>query len=71
MGSPHAQPFAHVLKGDGMALKVYVVNGATFQFEEGNQPDGAVEYVPELPPGPVAKSVGKPANKQAGPRKDK
>lgn len=54
-----------------MALKIYVVNGATFQYEEGNEPAGAVEYVPEPVRVPAAKSVGRPANKQAGPRKDK
>lgn len=44
-----------------MALKVYVVNGATFQFTEGEQPEGAVEFEPA----PAVKSVGRPQNKQA------
>jgi hypothetical protein len=28
-------------------LKIYVIDGRTFQYEEGGQPDGAVEYKPE------------------------
>lgn len=55
-----------------MALKVYVVRGATFQFEEGNQPPGAVEYVP-APRTPVesVKQARKPKNKKIEPEYDK
>ncbi len=28
-------------------LKIYEVNGLTFQYEEGEQPEGAVEVKPE------------------------
>ena len=47
-------------------LKVYVYNGKQFQFEEGEQPSGAVELVEGKPSGkaeePETKAV-KPANK--------
>ena len=49
-----------------MALKVYLINGATFQYEEGNQPDGAEEYAPES-----VKAKERPANKQAPQPKNK
>lgn len=53
-------------------LKIYKYNGASFQFEEGSQPDGAIEVKAEPPvkaeapakaaPAPANKSV-KPADK--------
>lgn len=45
-------------------LKIYVVNGRTYQFEEGEQPAGAVELKAEKP---SDKAAAKPANKQAKP----
>lgn len=45
-------------------LKQYIVNGKQFQYEEGEQPDGAVELMPKekkaVEPSNKAK---KPANK--------
>lgn len=47
-------------------LKIYEFNGLTYQFEEGEQPDGAVEVKKKAEPSkkaePAAKAV-KPANK--------
>ena len=47
-------------------LKIYEYKGLTFQFEEGEQPDGAVEVKKKAEPSkkaePAAKAV-KPANK--------
>jgi len=45
-------------------LKEYIINGKTFQYEEGKQPEGAVEYKPkkEKAAEPSNKAV-KPANK--------
>ena len=37
-------------------LKLYKLNGATFQFEEGNQPPEAVEVVAEKADKPAAKA---------------
>lgn len=39
-------------------LKIYEYNGAFFQFEEGEQPEGAVEVTAKLP-----EKAAKPANK--------
>lgn len=48
-------------------LKDYIVNGLQFQFEEGHQPQGAVEVktegeLPETAKEPARKAA-KPANK--------
>ena len=45
-------------------LKIYKYNGGTFQYEEGEQPEGAVEVKAEPPrkAEPEKKAV-KPANK--------
>ena len=40
-------------------LKDYIVNGKQYQYEEGEQPDGAVEVKAVEPP----KKAVKPANK--------
>lgn len=32
-----------------MAMKIYRIGGLRFQYEEGEQPKGAVEVVPEKP----------------------
>lgn len=40
-------------------LKEYIINGKTFQYEEGEQPEGAVEVKAVEPP----KKAVKPANK--------
>ena len=44
-------------------LKEYLYNGARFQFEEGEQPEGAVE----LKGDPSEKAAAKPANKAVKP----
>lgn len=44
-------------------LKEYLYNGARFQFEEGDQPAGAVE----LKGKPPEKAAAKPANKAVKP----
>ena len=43
-------------------LKEYLVNGIQYQFEEGEQPEGAVEVKPTPVAAPPVK-VKKPANK--------
>ena len=43
-------------------LKIYEYNGAFFQFEEGEQPEGAVELKGKPP-----EKVAKPANKAVKP----
>lgn len=51
-----------------MALRIYEYNGGTYQFTEGEQPDGAVEWAPNQPAkvAPVAeKAKALPANKRA------
>ena len=49
-------------------LKIYEYNGVTFQYEEGTQPEGAVEVKPEKKVD--AKQV-KPANKARATRTKK
>lgn len=44
-------------------LKVYVINGKQFQFEEGSQPSGAIELVAGKP----SEKAEEPANKAAKP----
>lgn len=47
-------------------LKNYIWNGAQFQFEEGQQPDGAVEVKPQIQTKavePPKKEAPKPVNK--------
>ena len=41
-------------------LKQYIVNGKEFQFEEGEQPEGAVELKKAVEP---SKKAVRPANK--------
>ncbi len=43
-------------------LKQYIINGKQYQYEEGEQPDGAVELVEEKAVEPPKKAA-KPANK--------
>ena len=48
-------------------LKIYAINGRKYQFEEGKQPEGAVEVIRTVEPSekaaePKNKAV-KPANK--------
>ena len=43
-------------------LKEYLYNGARFQFNEGEQPEGAVEFKGEPP-----EKAAKPANKAVKP----
>lgn len=44
-------------------LKIYIVNGLTFQFEEGEQPEGAVEVVEKKKAVDPSDKAVKPANK--------
>lgn len=44
-------------------LKRYIVNGMEFQYEEGEQPAGAVEVKPEKKAAELLNKVVKPANK--------
>lgn len=53
-----------VVKGGDM-LKIYIINGKEWQYEEGEQPKGAVEKKPE------DKSKKTPANKARRAPKDK
>lgn len=46
-----------------MALKIYRVGSLTFQYEEGNQPKGAVEVKPETKAKPAANKTAKAQNK--------
>lgn len=44
-------------------LKRYIVNGMEFQYEEGEQPAGAVEVKPEKKAAEPQNKAVKPANK--------
>lgn len=45
-------------------MKQYDIGGLTFQYEEGHQPEGAVEHAePTRRPRPKAKQAEVPANK--------
>lgn len=44
-------------------LKRYIVNGLEFQYEEGEQPKGAVEVRPEKKAAAPQNKAVKPANK--------
>lgn len=44
-------------------LKRYIVNGMEFQYEEGEQPAGAVEFKPEEKAEEQLNKAVKPANK--------
>lgn len=44
-------------------IKNYLVNGKEWQFEEGQQPSGAVELGAKAPEKPAEKAAEKPANK--------
>ena len=47
--------------------KIYSVNGKLFRYEEGKQPEGAVEYgATKAEPEVVTKAVKKTANKSKG-----
>lgn len=54
-----------ILQKGGDMLKIYIINGKEWQFEEGEQPKGAVEKKPEY------KSNKTPANKARRAPKDK
>ena len=44
-------------------LKQYIVNGKQFQYEEGEQPEGAVELMPKKKAVEPSNKAVKPANK--------
>lgn len=46
-------------------LKRYIVNGLEYQYEEGEQPKGAVEIQPEKKAAEPLNKAVKPANKKA------
>ena len=50
-------------KGGDPMLKHYIVNGKEFQYEEGEQPAGAVELQPEKKAAEPLNKAVKPANK--------
>lgn len=45
-------------------LKQYIVNGFQYQYEEGEQPEGAVELVPKKKAAEPSNKAAKPANKR-------
>ena len=47
-------------------LKHYIVNGKEFQYEEGEQPAGAVELQPEKKAAEPLNKAVRPANKSRG-----
>ena len=50
-------------------IKVYSINGRLFRYEEGKQPEGAVEFKPveaKAVPEVANKAVKKTANKSKG-----
>jgi hypothetical protein len=51
------------LKGGEIMLKIYEYNGKTYQFEEGEQPAGAVEVQKTNPEEDADTKIYKPANK--------
>lgn len=54
-----------------MALKEYAYQGRTYQFEESEAPEGAVELRPrdaKAAQAPADKAARKPANKARSPR---
>ena len=53
------------LKGGENMLKQYIINGKQYQYEEGEQPEGALELMPKKKTAvePSNKAV-KPANKK-------
>ena len=51
------------MKGGDPMLKRYIVNGLEFQYEEGEQPAGAVEVKPEKKSAEPQNKAVKPANK--------
>lgn len=59
------------LKGGETMLKIYEYRGQMYQFEEGEQPDGAVEAKTVTPPEKVAEmpeeKAKAPANKARNP----
>lgn len=50
-------------------LKIYLVNGKTFQYNEGEQPAGAVEVKAVEPPEKTAEVSGKAVKPQNKSRK--
>ena len=60
-GDASASP-VFVMKGGDPMLKRYIVNGMEFQYEEGEQPAGAVEVKPEKKAAEPLNKAVKPAN---------
>jgi len=52
------------MEGGETVLKRYIVNGMEFQYDEGEQPAGAVEVKPEEKAAEPLNKAVKPANKK-------
>ena len=52
------------MEGGETVLKRYIINGMEFQFEEGEQPAGAVEVKPDKKAAEPLNKAVKPANKK-------
>ena len=52
------------MEGGETVLKRYIINGMEFQYEEGEQPAGAVEVKPEKKAAEPLNKAVKPANKK-------
>lgn len=48
-------------------LKYYIYNGREWQYEEGEQPEGAVELMPKKKAVEPSEKAAKPANKAVKP----
>lgn len=57
------------MEGGETVLKIYEYGGYTYQFEEGEQPAGAVELKPEKKAAEPLNKAVKPANKTKAVRK--
>lgn len=51
------------MEGGETVLKIYKYGGYTYQYEEGTQPEGAVEVKPEKKAAEPLNKAVKPANK--------
>lgn len=59
---------SHLQEGGETMLKHYIINGTEWQYEEGEQPEGAVEMKKAVEP---SEKAAKPANKAAKPAANK
>ena len=52
------------MEGGETVLKRYIINGMEFQYEEGEQPEGAVELKPKEKAAEPQNKAVRPANKK-------